>query len=457
MGIFQHTARPSPAVSLSRVLPLVMLGYASPFLTACQLLNPTATGNSATSMLHADTGSGFGGFSPAAAVDDAGYGLAAWIARDATGLALLASWYVPGTGWQRPFIVSSQDAMASDVQLAMDRRGHAIVVWVEARHGIGAVFATRCDVDVGCTPVTQISGRGAAEPALAMEPSSGGAMVVWKERDSPQTRLWALRYSPDHGWGDKEVVATMSGPAVNPRLAISGAGEAAVVWSQWDDDRYRVVAASAGPDHGWEPATALDLGVGDALHAQVALSVDGRAVVVWRQFEGSDFRVYARDRDSTGTWNPPMAVERQHDDSVYPQVAMNRLGEAVAAWVQRRCLAHHCDYSYVWLSRLDRRLGWSAPTRMSSRGWDVQVTLDHDGTAYAVWAERRGLLGTRSAIVLSRDSRETGWRRTGVLNIGGESGHPAMATANGHTVLVWERFLGDRRQVWGTGFDAPAQ
>ena len=223
----------------------------------------------------------------------------------------------------------------------------------------------------------------------------------------------------------------------------------AVVWPQWEGGRYRIMAVTYTLHDGWVGPSALDDGNGDSLNAQVAISADGSAVALWRQFDGSDYRIHASYRVARSRWGNPTILERQHDDSIYPRLAIDRSGKAIAIWVQRHCPQRHCVYSYVWSSRYDRHTRWSEPTRLSSHGFDVQIAIDNDTTAIAVWSEPRGLLGERSVILVNRYRPEAGWRQITALDVGGESSHPSIATLDGHTVIVWERFLSGRRQIWG--------
>lgn len=87
-----------------------------------------------------------------------------------------------------------------------------------------------------------------------------------------------------------------SGSAFSSRVGMGGEGDVIVVWKQESDGRSGVMANQFdGAEESW--GTALSLNPddqGDADWPDLAVSRDGRAVVVWKQQDGKRSNIYAR-------------------------------------------------------------------------------------------------------------------------------------------------------------------
>ena len=91
------------------------------------------------------------------------------------------------------------------------------------------------------------TGLGAAPAPRVATDSAGKAIAVWMQHDGTRDNIWANRYVPGTGWGTAGAIETGSGNARNPAVALSGAGDAVVVWEQTDGTRYNIWAASYRP------------------------------------------------------------------------------------------------------------------------------------------------------------------------------------------------------------------
>ena len=141
-----------------------------------------------------ETGDSGDGTGPQIAIDSTGNGLLVWEGYDGTRINIWANRYVPGTGWDTPAPIETDDSGdANNPQVAVDADGNAI--------------------------------------------------AVWHQSDGIRDNIWANRYVPGTGWGTAELIETdNAGSASPPQVAVDSSGNAIAVWDQWDGTRYNIWA-----------------------------------------------------------------------------------------------------------------------------------------------------------------------------------------------------------------------
>jgi hypothetical protein len=248
----------------------------------------------------------------------------------------------------------------------------------------------------GTNPIDSGSGL-VIEPLVVREPDGGGtALAVWVEQtdlnpfDSLPAihHLYARRFSAA-GWaGDDTGCPAGSGAddgiclmdhagaefgAWLPQVSMDNNGDAIVVWQQADGTdcdslipgtqncaniyarRFHVGAGACG-SLCWESAEAIDTANTPAVNPSLAMG-GGTALVVWEQWDGTDWSIYARRFTggvAAGSWtNSDVATgctagagENGADDGVcgidaliagsahQPRVRMTNAGDAFASFIQ---------------------------------------------------------------------------------------------------------------------------
>ena len=80
-----------------------------------------------------ETGDSGDGSGPQIAIDSTGNGLLVWEGNDGTRSNIWAIRYVPGTGWDTPAPIETDDSGdANNPQVAVDSGGNAIAVWAQS-------------------------------------------------------------------------------------------------------------------------------------------------------------------------------------------------------------------------------------------------------------------------------------------------------------------------------------
>ena len=207
-----------------------------------------------------------------------------------------------------------------------------------------------------------------------------------------------------------------------------------------------VLATSAASAPTWSPETQLSRG-DRALGPELAISPAGDAAVVWDQEVGPDcasspaslqcahiVELTTRQR-GTSSWLTPIELGRPGIGD-RPHVAINDAGDALVAWV------HDIGRDRVLQATFRSRsaASWPEPNDVSEPSLGVQdfgINLDHDGNAVAAWSER-----TEAGVALrvaTRNAARGAWgaARTISRQDGNVSGGPAIAVVGGIALVLW--------------------
>jgi hypothetical protein len=201
--------------------------------------------------------------SPRVAVDDKGNAVAAWVQFG----QLWANRYENGA-WGEASIIGGVDAgNLSSANVAMNGSGQGVVTWIAPGQVLRllrfeAPFAAGPVEDV--TPITDF--LSSPPPVVAID-AQANVIVAWQEWDaSSHLQARARRRSRASGWEVVEIFETNNetgtdftdiGINVDPHLAMSSSGNAAVVWLKELGTHHGVWVKRYAPGSGWTGADLL--------------------------------------------------------------------------------------------------------------------------------------------------------------------------------------------------------
>jgi hypothetical protein len=150
---------------------------------------------------------------------------------------------------------------------------------------------------------------------------------------------------------------------------------------------------STGSTHSWTGRTLLETDdSGDAESAKIAFDVNGNALAVWHQSDGTYFHIWAkRYTPATGWRSVPQRIDTDDiGDSKYPDVQLDASGNAIAVWQQKQGL-----HELIGVNHYSATTGWGLANLLS--GGPVQtsnpkIAVASNGNAIAVW-EQAGVSG----------------------------------------------------------------
>ncbi|MBI5739468.1 MAG: hypothetical protein HZA16_02005 [Nitrospirae bacterium] len=395
---------------------------------------------------------------PQVAMDAQGNAIAVWEQYDGTRFNIY-SLYMPGTGWGAAVLIETDNTgSASDPQVAMDAQGNATAVWYQHDGERFNVWAGRYAAGTGWGEAVLIETDNAGDasgPQVATD-AQGNATAVWYQYDGARTNVWANRYTAGTGWGEAVLIETDdTGDAYTPKVAMDAQGNATVVWYQYDGSVYNVWANRYSAGTGWAEAVLIEEDdAGSANDPRVAMDSQGNATAVWYQYDGTRYNILAK-RYTAGTgWGAAALIETDNaGNAYYPQVAMDAQGNATAVWYQ-----YDGTRFNIWAGRYTAGTGWGAAvlieTDNAGNAYYPQVAMDARGNATAVWQQSSG---ARTDIWANSYMSGTGWGAAVLIETdnAGSAEYPQVAMdAQGNATAVWQQSVGARTDAWANRYKA---
>lgn len=267
----------------------------------------------------------------------------------------------------------------------------------------------------------------------------------------------------------------LSAPGQNatvPQVGLDGGANATAVWVRPDPDGHTLVQTAARPagQGGWT-LPAADLSGPDADLPQIAVNPAGAAVVVWKRFDGTDFVIEARRRDSGSVvWGPvtPLTTsdlaEGDPDlgipdagEADGPDVAIDDAGNALTTW-DRNDGTNQLAEARAWP-------GAGAPGPVATLsdtdapGQDASNShpaLDGAGNALAIWQQLDDVSGNLLVRVKARAAAGTWDANATDLTAAGVDGISPQISMNGagFATAAWTTF--DGTAFWVQSKSRPA-
>lgn len=316
------------------------------------------------------------------AADASGTAIAIWV----QGGRLYARRFVPGVGWGGPETVSAADA--TGVSLAMDGSGNATAVWRRIGGGDG-IYASRYVSGAGWSAPVELVGVAGSplQPQVAMN-ASGNAVAVWVADDGTADSIYASFYTAGVGWSAPQAIESSGLVSFLPRVGIDSGGNAVAVWMEFDGVAMasNVLANRYVAGTGWGTEQLIEGGTGTAAEADLAVDPAGNAFAVWRQFDGAVHSIYA-NRYVAGTgWGTEIPIESSSLSAQGPDVGADASGNAIAVWLESDPMG---PVNNVWANRYVAGTGWGTETSIESNMPSAlypRVAVNGAGDALATWS-----------------------------------------------------------------------
>jgi hypothetical protein len=290
---------------------------------------------------------------------------------------------------------------------------------------------------------TSLSGTGqdAWGPRVATGPD-GAVTAVWYRRDGRNSRVQVATLAPNEHWSPPTDLSSLGEDALDPQVAMGDRGTAVVVWRRWDGTNYRLQSSSRGENGKWSAPVNLSKAGEDAWDPKVAMGPHGMAVVTWRRADGTSHQVQATTRVAYGPWSSPAMLSTGGGDAWDPRVAVGSDGTATVVWSRS-------DGSNERVQATTRAPNgsWSSPVTLSDAGADAlnpQVVVGPDGAATAVWQD-----GGSERIKSSSRPAKGVWSPAATLStVTGKTYDPQLTVdPQGMVTAVWSWWDVDHGQV----------
>jgi len=378
-------------------------------------------------------------------------------------------------------VVSSAAGNQEAPQILADGTGGAIVVWEDARTGLGYnIYAQRVNakgerlwnekgVAVVASANDQIEARIVSDGAE-------GAIVVWQDFRTGAPHPYAQRVGADGKtlWTENGIaISTAANGQTDAEIVSDAAGGVIVVWQDFrtgkHNDIYAQRVGGDGKAQWGENGVALSTAASDQIHPAIAEDGAGGAIVAWENLSGGVSHLYARriGGDGKPLWaengvavsapgqmqmadmgvlpGHPMKASMMMDGpkgQTAPEVISDGLGGAVIAWQDARSGGND-----VYAQRVNGmgKMQWTANGIAVAHAPGVQgrPTIIADGTGGVVIAwddDRNGDPGDVYAQRVNNAGRSQ-WTYSGAAvstATASQSASRMIADGTGGAIFTWQ-------------------
>lgn len=290
--------------------------------------------------------------------------------------------------------LSDPDTDASQPQLAANSAGTAVATWRERRGRDWIVRVAVHPRGSGWTPARDVSLPGGIAEGLDVAVGDDGtAAAAWHRAVGARTVVQVAVRAAGGTWGPPETLSDPAQSAYGPRVTVSPAGAVTAVWSRSDGRNAIVQSASHAPGGAWTPVSDLSEPGRSAFDPQVDVDDAGNAVALWRRSDGSFSLVQAAERPAGGAWGAPATLSTPGGNALTARLAVTGGGRAVAIW-------RRFNGSEWVIQTAERPAGgaWEAPEDRSRGAKTVlapRLVEGESGIVMAIWTNQDGLWTAR--------------------------------------------------------------
>ena len=248
--------------------------------------------------------------SPQIVVDWHGNAIAVWIQDDGTRKTICSNRYTYGIGWGTTELIKAETVeWANFLQVGgVEPNGNAVAVWHQDDvAGITSIWSNRYIADTGTwgtarrigwdtAEITETKDTGDRRFCMTAANSNGNAITVWRLDDGTgNISIWSSYYtfSTDTWEAAEPIETSVTGVSHCAQVAIGPDGNAVAVWTRNNGTRGNIWSNRYTIGTGWGTAEMIEADNGDALDPQVDVGLDGNAIAVWIQYDGTRYNVWS--------------------------------------------------------------------------------------------------------------------------------------------------------------------
>ncbi|MCI0381962.1 MAG: hypothetical protein L0207_02780 [Chlamydiae bacterium] len=327
---------------------------------------------------------------PQVAIDPSGNAVAIWIRSNGVNFIVQAATKPFGGSWSTPVDLSAVGQTALEPQVVVDTAGNSVAIW-QRSNGANTIAQAAIKPIGGdwSTPVDLSAiGQSAVFPQVAVDPA-GNSIATWQRSGGINNIIQAATKTFGDGWSTPVNVSLPGQNAFNPQVAVDPAGNGIIIWQRFNGVNLIIQAAIKPFDlKGWSIPINLSASGQDAVFPQVAVDPGGNAIAVWIRFNGANFVIQAATKPFGGDWSTPIDLSTAGQNAELSQIAVDPGGNAVAVW-------QRFNGANLIIQAVAKPFGsnWSTPVDLSNVGQNgifPQVAIDIGGNPIAVWVMEAG-------------------------------------------------------------------
>lgn len=253
----------------------------------------------------------------------------------------------------------------------------------------------------------------------------------------------AVVAAPGNGWAAPMDLTAPGDSSGGVDIANDRAGNAFVVWDEYDGITNHIYARRFTMGRGWDAAVGLNSIYGYS--PSVAVGPRGDALAAWLHWNGSATNVTFQRYTADWGWSGERNVTLVTDAPYWIDTAMDGAGNGYIIFFTWNGTA-----TKLWGVRISTTLGQAGPTRLDSTGntslWSANIAAGRAAGAFATWVEYNG---SNTDIYASRNNGGVFAAAQVVDDSTGWVESPSVGVDDfGRAILVWGDYSGSARLRW---------
>jgi hypothetical protein len=319
--------------------------------------------------------------------------------------------------------VSAAGENASEPAVGVDQSGNSVLAW-ERDDGTTGCYGASCKriqarsrTSAGTLSAVQTlsaAGENATGPRVAVDPT-GDAVFTWLRPDGTTgcggggigcSRIQAVARSSTGTLSAVQTLSAAGQNAYSPNVAIDQNGNAVFTWTRSDGTNIRVEAIARSSTGTLSAVQTLSAAGQNAYSPDVGADQNGDAVFTWVRPDGTTScqtgsacgRIQAVARSATGALSAVQTLSAAGKNAAGPQVAVDKGGDAVFVWRAPDATTACSNGSCLRIQAVSRAATGtlSAVQALSAGGQDADfpnVGVDQTGDAVFTWVRSDGTFG----------------------------------------------------------------
>lgn len=372
---------------------------------------------------------------PKIAVDSSGVAIVVWVNYDGSDTYLQSSSRPRGGSWSTAVDVSAPGNVMSP-SVNVDSAGQAIALWQFYDGSRNIIRSSSRALNGVWSAVTDLSdpSRNSTRPNVAFDPS-GVAFVVWESSDGNGERIDMRSRSIGGSWTNLEVLPASLQNSWSAQVVVGSDGAVTMAWVTSTANYSRTVVESVirQPNGTFSNFRDLSDDLNDAYDVKLVAGLNGSTIAVWFAYEGGNSKIQSATRSGAGVISGPIDLSDVSNNATAPDLAIDGNGLATVVW------RFYDGNDFRIQSRTLQNGAWSSAENLSAAGQDAyapKVAANTSGRTVVVWEHDQG----PHNIVQARSSLQGGaWSNTANVSPAGRNSNTPLVVvdSNGLATMLF--------------------
>lgn len=259
------------------------------------------------------------------------------------------------TSLPSPAVIATDKGRFRQIHLACDTRGSIFAIWTKRSSDLSIIQTSEKKPEIQWSAPINLTTEGYAFQPQVGADDTGNVYAIWSMRSSESKDFSWIQGAErlNHSWSPPMDMFFNEGllwgysnlDASSPCLAVNPAGDAVALWRYFVDGLARIYSVSRNSESKWSSSELISDNSWrryDSMHPQLAIDRQGNAFATWVKDtgdEGGEYTIQASYNPPSEGWSKPEKLSEavrhfwtEHNFLIFPKVAVDNLGNAICVW-----------------------------------------------------------------------------------------------------------------------------